>query len=403
MRRTEYLTELTQDLTFAVRQLLHHPGFTIVALVTLSLGIGATAAIFSAVRAVVLRPLPVPRPEQLVSISTSQPGVGASSVLSAGSYVAVAEPAQAFSSVTALQPVSFNLSAGETPVRTSGARVTASFFDVYGVAPELGRAFGAAEDQPGSEQVAVLSHRLWRRSFGGDPGVVGRDLRMNGMPYRVLGVMPERFDRLAQEAELWVPIAFTPERKAMHDEHYLTVLGRLRDGVSAAQAAEALKPVALDLRRIADYPGLVFEVTPVLQQLAGDYRTRFLVLLGAVGLVLLIACGNVASLLLAHGAVRARELAIRAALGAGRGRVVRQLLTEHAVLALAGGAAGVALAAWGIRALVALAPPGVPRLDQSRIDGGALAFAFGLALLNSRLLRRARPNAKARAPPSIRL
>jgi len=386
MHRSEALSEIRRDVIFALRQLAAHPGFTLIAVLMLALGIGATTAIFSAVQAVVLRPLPVPRPDQLVAVSTQGPVVGLSTKLSAGKFVALAEHG-GFASVAAYQASSFNLSSGETPVRTAGFRATASYFDVFGVPAALGRVFNAEDDQPGHEQVAVLSHRLWRQSFGGDPALVGRDVRLNGLPYRVLGVMPERFDRLAQRADLWVPIAFTPARKAVQDEHYLTVTGRLRDGVSPAQAEEALKTVAGELLRIdpRNNEGISFHLTPLLKLMAGDYRTRLLVLLGAVALVLLIACGNVASLLLARGTARARELAIRSALGAGRGRIIRQLLTEHAVLALAGAAAGVALAAWGIHALVALAPPGVPRLDQSRIDASALAFALGLAVVSSRV------------------
>ncbi len=392
MRRFEYLSEFRQDVAFALRQLAAHPGFTLIAVLTLALGIGATTAIFSVVNAVVLSPLPVPKPEQLVAVTTWGPSTGPSTSLSAGNFVGLAEPAGGLSSglfrVAAMQTSSFNLSAaGDTPARSVGARVTASFFEVYGVAPALGRVFTAEEDQPGNDQVVVLSQRLWRQSFGGDPGIVGRDIRMNGLPYRVLGVMAPQFDRLPQAQELWIPIAFSAERKAMHDEHYLTVVARLGDGVSLAKAEEGLKAVAAGLQRIdpQNNPGLQFHLTPVLKQLVGDYESRLFVLLGAVGLVLLIACGNVAGLLLARGAARARELAIRAALGGGRARIIRQLLTEHAVLGLAGAAVGVVLAAWGIEVLVAAAPPGVPRLDQSRVDATALAFAFGLAILSSLL------------------
>jgi predicted permease len=400
----ERLSEFRQDAAFAARQLAAHPGFTLVAVLTLALGIGATTAIFSVVDAVVLRPLPVPRPERLVAITTSAASTSHSD-LSVGNYLALAERAEVFSGIAAMQFSSFNLSAGETPARVAGVRATHSFFAVFGVAPALGRAFGAEEDQPGREQVVVLSNHLWRRSFGGDREVVGRDVRMNGLPYRVIGVMPARFDLMVPPGDLWVPVAFTPERKAKNDEHYLRVVGRLRDGVSRARAAAALKPIAAELQRTdaQNNQGMSFDVESVVEQTVGGYRSRLYVLLGAVGLVLLIACGNVASLLLARGAARSRELAIRAALGAGRGRIVRQLLTEHAVLALAGGVVGVALAAWGIKVIVAAAPPGVPRLDQSRVDATLLVFAFGLSILSSLLFGLAPALRATRAPETASL
>ncbi len=378
MRRHEYLTELRQDVGFALRQLVAHPAFSLIAVLTLALGLGATTAIFSVVNAVVLRPLPVPAPERLVTLG------GEYTIASAGNYTVLAERQRSFSSLGAAQFSSFNLSEGERPERTVGSRVTASYFDVFGIPPARGRVFGADEDQPGREQVVVLSHRLWQRRFGADRAIVGRDIRMNGQPYTVLGVMPSSFDLTADSAELWVPIAFTPERKAMHDERFLTVVGRLKDGVTPEQATEDLEAIAAALRPIdRANTNLHFRAVPFMEQFVGDYRTRLFVLLGAVGLVLLIACGNVANLLLARSAVRGREVAIRAALGAGRGRIVRQLLTESAVLGLVSAAAGLAFAWWGMRALVSLVPPGVPRIEQASVDGVVLAFTLGISILSS--------------------
>ncbi len=385
MRRTEYWSELVQDVTFAVRQFLAQPAFTIVALLTLAIGIGATTAIFSAVNAVVLKPLPLPAPERLVNLYEDYRG--RPDGVSAGNYTDARASATTFDSLAAVQYSSFNLTREDSAERVTGARVTASFFDVFGVTPSLGRAFTAAEDEPGHEQVVVLSHRLWARRFGADRSVVGTDVRLGGQPYRVLGVMPASFDLTADSEELWVPIAFTAERKATHDEHYLTVFGRLKARVSREQALGELTRTAQVIRKNfpRDAQQLGFQVVSMTDDVVGDYRTRLFVLLGAVGFVLLIACGNLANLLLARGAARSGELAIRAALGAGRARIVRQLLTESVMLALAAAVLGLAFAQWGIRALVALGPPGVPRLDQARLDGVVLLFTVGVALLSALL------------------
>jgi predicted permease len=383
MRRREYFGELVQDIGFALRQLLANPGFSLVAIVTLALGIGATTAIFSAVNAVVLRPLPVPEPERLVFLFNEWKGNLGS--VSAGNFTDVAAEQRGFESLTAINYSSFNLSDGSTAERIIGARVTAAYFDVFGVRPALGRGFRLDEDEPGREQVVVLTHRLWVRRFGADPQIVGRDIRMNGLPYQVVGVMPASFDAIANTEELLVPIAFTAARKAMHDEHFLTVVARLRSGVSQAQAQQNVDTIVQGLRKRfpLEDAALVMRVEPFVSQYVGPDRGRLLTLLGAVGLVLLIACGNVANLLLARGAVRGRELAIRAALGAGRARIVRQLLTESLVLALIAAAAGLAIAAWGTQSLIALTPPGVPRLEEASVDGKVLAFALALAIASS--------------------
>ena len=381
MRRTEYLTELTQDLTFATRQLFHHPGFTIVALLTLALGIGATAAIFSAVQAVVLRPLPVPEPSRILAVYTAFPQ-GRGSV-AAGNYVDGIEPVSSFAATTAIRYSSFNLADTAEAERVIGARVTAGFFGVFGVAPALGRVFTSAEDRPGGPNVVVLSHRLWARRFGGNPAVLGSQVRLGGQPYEVVGVMPEAFDFTALTEELWVPMAFTAERKAMHDEHQYQVYARLAPGASPERALAELRRNAEGIR--ARFPReaaeLDFAVTTVMEELVGDYRRRLFTLLGAVGLVLLIACGNIANLLLARATARSGELAIRAALGAGRWRIIRQLLTESLLLAVLAGAAGIALASWGVKALTAAAPPGVPRLEQASINPLVLTFTALVAVV----------------------
>ena len=385
MRRTEYFSELTQDVTFACRQLLKSPGFTIVAVLTLALGIGATTAIFSAVQSVVLRPLPFPHPDRLLSVyefvRNNRNNV------SAGNFVDGIEPVSAFSAVAAEQFSSFNLTDGNDTERLIGGRVTAGYFDVFNLPPAHGRVFTAEEDQPGREQVVVLSHRLWTRRFGGDPAVVGRRISLNGRAYDVIGVMPAAFDYTANSEELWVPIAFTAERKAMHDEHYLQIYARLKPGATDEQALGELRANAQRLRGAfpREAAELDFTTVSVLDDLVGDYPRRMFTLLGAVGFVLLIACGNVANLLLARGAARAGELAVRAALGAGRARIARQLLTESVVLALISAVVGIGLAAWGIRALVAAAPAGVPRLEQTTLDPYVLLFTLVVTLVSAML------------------
>jgi predicted permease len=383
MRRTEYLSELTQDVTFACRQLLKSPGFSIVAILTLALGIGATAAIFSAVHAVVLRPLPVPDPDRIVAVYEFFRNSRGN--MSAGNYVDAVSESASFSHTTAIQYSSFNVGDSADAERITGARTTAGFFGVFSTPPALGRVYSAEEDQPGREQVVVLSHRLWTRRFGSDRQIVGRQIRLSGRPYEVIGVMPPSFDFTDQTEQLWVPIAWTAERKAMHDEHAFQIYGRLKAGVTVRQAEAELARFAEDLRRRfpKEDAEISFTITPMMEDLVGDYRQRLLILLGAVGFVLLIACGNIANLLLARGAARSGEMAIRAALGAGRGRMVRQLLTESLVLALASAAAGLALAAWGIGALIAAAPDGVPRLEQTTLDPVVVGFTLLIALVSA--------------------
>jgi putative ABC transport system permease protein len=384
MHRTEYFGELRQDVAFTARQLRRNPGFALVAMLTLALGIGATTAIFSAVHAVVLQPLPLGDPARLMLVGEIYDG--APHVMSVGNYVDTDAAITDFDNgLAAFNYANFNLADDSTPERVIGARVTANYFDVMGVRPWLGRTFRADEDRPGNDRIVVLSHRLWTRRFGASASAVGRTLRMNGVAYHVAGVMPESFDLTTDSEELWTPIAFTAAQRAEHDEHYLSVYGRLKPGVSRARVQSQLDAVALRLRR--DFPKddetIAFGTVPFVERFVGDYRQRLLTLLAAVALVLLIACGNVANLLLARGAARAREIAVRTALGAGQWRVVRQLLTESLVLALAAAAAGLVIARGVIAAVVAWSPNDVPRLEQARIDPTAFAFAIGIALICS--------------------
>ena len=381
MRLVQYLAELRQDTAFAFRQMLAAPGFSLVAIATLALGIGATTAIFSVLHAVVFRPLAVADPDRLVVVSSGWRG-GLMPVAPAH-YLHLAGEQEAFQAVAAVDDANFTLARDEGAERVVGALVTGGFFDVFGVPPALGRVFGMAEDQPGADQVLVLSHALWTRQFARDPSAVGRVVSLDQRPYTIIGIMPPSFD--VAGGELWVPMALTAERRAMRGNHFLTVYARLRDGVSVEQAAGQM-PLILQ-RRLETWPDESAErtlhVTPLLEQFVGEYRERLLVMFAAVVLVLLIACGNVANLLLARGAARGRELAVRCALGAGQGRLVRQLLTESVVLGLLSAGAGLALAGGLIGLLIAFSPPGVPRLDQARIDGVVLTFALVLAFAAS--------------------
>jgi len=381
--RRAWLGELRQDVAYAVRQLARTPAFTVIAVLTLALGIGATTAIFSAVRSVVLRPFPFAHPARVMMVSELWTGNDGS--VSDGNFVDWRARQTTFDALAAEQFAEFTLADRSTADRLSAGKVTKDFFAVFGVPAALGRTFRPEEDEPGNDAVVVLSDALWRTRFGADARVIGRDVRLDGRPYTVVGVMPPTFDPTTSGERLWVPQAFTPERRANHDQHHNLVVGRLKPGVAASRAQAELTVVQRELD--ARYPNANFDgtvgVRPFDEAVVGDYRERLFVTLGAVALVLLIACGNVANLLLARGAARAKELAVRAALGARRGRLVRQLLTESILLGLTGALVGLGLAYAGIQALVASAPAGIPRLGETRVDLAVLAFAAATALASA--------------------
>lgn len=383
-RPARWLSELRQDVVFAFRQTTAAPAVTLVAIATLAVGIGATTAIFSAVHSVVLRPLPVPDPNRLVVVGETWRDSRAGNI-SVGSFMDMAEEQTVFDAVAAAVVESVTLSRDSGAERVLAGRVSASFFDVFRQAPARGRVFLPAEDQPGRNQVVVLSHRLWTSQLAADPEIVGKTIVLDGRPHDVIGVMPASFDFTADSEALWIPIAFTPDQRARRDEHYLDVYARLRPGVTIERARQEMAAIGARLaqRFPQDNADRTIQIQPLLDLLVDDYRTRLFVLLGAVGLVLLIACGNVSNLVLARGAARGRELAVRNALGAGRGRLVRQLFTESVVLGIVSAAVGVAAAHGLLRLLIGLAPPGVPRLEQASIDIIALAFAVTLGLTAS--------------------
>jgi putative ABC transport system permease protein len=377
------MNTLWQDLRYGARMLLKNPGFTAVAVVTLALGIGANAAIFSVVNATLLRPLPFDDPDSLIMIrGTKLPQFPEFSV-SPGNFLDWKKQNTVFVRLVAMQDASFNLIGVSDPERLRGMRVTDGFFAMLGARPQMGRDFLPEEDQPGRANVVILSHGLWQRRFGADPNIVNRAITFSGGSYTVVGVMPASFRFGDGGAEFWAPMAFTAEQAQQHGSHYVSAIGRLKPGVALAQARSEMSMIADRLAK--QYPdnntGWNVKLTPLLEYTVSSVNPALLVLLGAVAFVLLIACVNVANLLLARSAAREKEIAIRVSLGAGRWRISRQLLTESALLALAGGTVGLTLAKWGKDLLLALAPEDLPRLSDVSLDGRALAFTAAITLL----------------------
>jgi putative ABC transport system permease protein len=380
----EFLESLLQDLRYAFRRLKYNPGFTAVCVLTLALGIGATTAIFSAVNPILFEPLPYPQPGRIMMIWETAPDHTRNSA-TFGMFRRLAAQTRVFESIAALKTWQPTMTGTGQPERLDGQRVSASYFHALGISPVLGKDFDLADDRLHGPKVVILSDALWRRRFAGDSTVIGKQIILGDESYSIIGVMPGNFENvLLPSAELWAPLQYDmSEGRAWG--HHLRTVGRLRSGFTTAEAAQELNvlgsAVLKDLQPETYGHDVKFNVIPLQDDITRGARPALLAVLGAVFLVLAIACVNVANLLLARGVKRQSEFALRTALGAGRPRLLRQLLTESLLLALLGGAAGMAAALFGVRGLVAISPPGLPRVAAVGVDQVVFVFGFGITTL----------------------
>jgi predicted permease len=379
------MATLIADLRYGLRTLGKNPGFTAVAVLTLALGIGANTAIFSVLDAVLLRPLPYTQPQQLIKVWTRFTGIGLpndQNWVSPPEFRDFQQLNQSFAEIAAISTGTFNLGLKGSPERVVGATVSPSLSQILGVQARLGRTFLPQEAQPGHDHEVVLSDGLWKRAFGGRPDVVGGTVRVDAVPMTVVGVMPAGFE-YPQESEIWSPLSFSPDdlSPASRGVHGLEVLARIKPGLSFAQVRTDMDRVAKTIiEQNPSYPyakyGFGIILVPLLEETEGDVKASLWVMMAAVGLVLLIACAHVANLLLVRASGRQKETAVRVALGAGPGRLARQLLTESVLLGLVGGVAGLIVTPWVLRGLIALSVGSLPRVLDTRIDAWALAFTL---------------------------
>jgi putative ABC transport system permease protein len=374
-----------QDLRYGARMLLKKPGFTLTAVLTLALGIGANTAIFSVVHAVLLRPLPYPEPAALVRIYEKETNSALPSArleVAPANFLDWRRQSRTLVEIGAWGQEEQALASQDHADSVVAAFVSFNFFFVLGVNPLRGRVFTSEEDKPDHDTVALLSYGLWQRRFGGDPNLVGQRVNLDGSQYTVVGIMPPGF-QYPRGAEIWTPLALNANQTQMREAHFLQVIARRRPDASLAQVRAEMETIASSLAQ--QYPetnkNWTVNVVPLPEDEVGQARTTMLLLMGAVGLVLLIACANVSSLLIARGATRRTEITIRSALGASRWRIVRQLLTESVLLASLGGGIGLLLALWGTDALLALSPSEIPRMQTARVDLYALGFTLAVTLL----------------------
>ncbi|OLD57556.1 MAG: hypothetical protein AUI54_02355 [Acidobacteria bacterium 13_1_40CM_2_56_5] len=381
---------LLTDIRHGCRLLLRNPAFTIVVILALALGIGANTAVFSVMNAVLFKPLPYSNPDHIVSVAGRFTGIGIPddrNAISPPEFLDLRRFPTAFSDVSAMQATSYNIRVGDIPERISGAVVSASFFRVFGTDAYLGRTFAAEEEQQGRDSVAVLGYTLWQRVFQSDRNVIGRSMEISGRSYTIVGVMPGGF-QVPPSAEMWTPLAFTDAQLSPNarGNHGLQVFGRIKPELTLDQALTDMERTTRQIiENAAQYPYTNFNfailIRPVLEDLVGAVRPALVLLMGAVGLVLLTACSNVANLMMVRATAREREIGIRTALGASRRRLVRQLLTESALLATVGAIVGVALARLGVAAIASSGGTAFPRLAQASLDAPTLIFTLAITLL----------------------